>query len=89
MTIDFNNIAHIKDNGFEGFMTKAELFNDSSIIPKGKGVYLILHTETEPAYLGIGTGGFFKNKNPNVSIDELKINWVTGARVVYIGKPPV
>ena len=86
MLTDFNNIDHFKENGFVGFKTKAELFKDSSIIPKEKGVYLILHTENEPIYLKIGTGGHFKNKNPNVSLNELKTNWVGDVKVVYIGK---
>ena len=34
----------------------------------------------------IGTGGYHKNKNPNVSLEILKQNWVEGVNVVYIGK---
>ena len=33
----------------------------------------------------VGTGGHFKRKDPNVSIDVLKLNWVDSL-VVYIGQ---
>jgi hypothetical protein len=65
----------------------SELFIDSSSIPKIKGVYLVLNPNYKKAeYLQIGTGGHFKCKNPNISIDELKSNWVDNSLVVYIGK---
>lgn len=87
MITDFNDINHLKDIGFEGFKTKAELFKDSSMIPIEGGVYLILNTDNEsPVYLIVGTGGNHKNKNPNVNLEVLKQNWVKGVKVVYIGK---
>lgn len=39
-----------------------------------------------PEFLSHGTGGFFKGKDPNVSITELETNWVENTCVVYIGK---
>lgn len=36
--------------------------------------------------VNICTGGFFKGKNPNVSIQELNSNWIDGEHIVYIGK---
>lgn len=85
--MNFNNIKDIKMSGFIGFKKMNELFIDSSSIPKIKGVYLILNSNYKKAeYLQIGTGGHFKGKNPNVSIDELKANWVDNSLVVYIGK---
>lgn len=87
MITDFNDINHLKDIGFKGFITKGELFKDSSMIPVDGGVYLVLNMDSEsPMFLGIGTGGNHKNKNPNVSLDVLKENWVDGVKVVYIGK---
>lgn len=77
MITDFNDINHLKEIGFSGFKTKAELFQDSSMIPTHKGVYLILNSDKgNPTYLEKGTGGFFKKKDPNVSIEELRMNWV-------------
>jgi len=85
--MDFNSIEDIKKAGFTGFKKMSELFIDSSSIPKSKGVYLVLNPKFEKAeYLQIGTGGYFKGKNPNVTLNELKLNWVDNSLVVYIGK---
>jgi len=40
--MDFNNIDDLKNNGFSGFKTVMELWNDKSTIPKLKGGYLAL-----------------------------------------------
>ena len=83
----FNNSDDIKKAGFTGFKKMSELFIDSSSIPKIKGVYLVLNPNFKKAeYLQIGTGGHFKGKNPNVTLDELKSNWVDNSLIVYIGK---
>jgi hypothetical protein len=84
--MNFTELEEIKKEGFEGFKTMRELFNDNSIISKMKGVYMVLNLSKEKEFLTVGTGGFFKGKNPNVSIQELKNNWVENAIVVYIGK---
>ena len=85
--MNFNNIDDIKKAGFVGFKTMQELFVDSSQLPAIKGVYLVLNLDKKiPSYLQIGTGGHFKGKNPNVSIQELKNNWVDKTIIVYIGK---
>lgn len=74
--------------GFEGFKTMGELMDGARIqISAQKGVYVVLReNESVPHFLPEGTGGFFKGKNPNISIAELKANWVEGTPVVYIGK---
>ncbi len=83
----FNNIEEIKNAGFVGFKSMKDLFLDSSVLPAIKGVYMVLSTSEEtPEFLTTGTGGHFKGKNPNVSISELKSNWVKNTIVVYIGK---
>ena len=85
--MNFNNIDDIKKAGFVGFKTMQELFVDSSQLPAIKGVYLVLNLDTKtPSYLQVGSGGHFKGKNPNVTIPELKSNWVDKTIVVYIGK---
>lgn len=85
--MDFNNIDDIKKNGFKGFKKMSELFKDNSSVPKTRGVYLVLNPNYKKAeYLQIGTGGHFKGRNPNVSFDILKSNWVDNSLVVYIGK---
>lgn len=85
--MNFNSVEEIKALGFVGFKTKEELFLDSNCIPNEMGVYLILYLEEEsPVFTEIGTGGHFKGKNPNILIDELKRNWVSNCKVIYIGK---
>jgi len=83
----FNDIEEIKSEGFSGFKTVRELWLDRSSIPKRKGVYLVInpnHSNVE--FINPGVGGFFKGKNPNVSIADLKSNHVDNSQVIYIGK---
>ncbi|WP_292264880.1 hypothetical protein [Butyricimonas sp.] len=83
----FKSIEELKREGFIGFVSINELWQDASCISKEKGVYLVLHVkEGKPTFLEKGSGGFFKEKNPNVSLHELNENWVVGTPVIYIGK---
>ena len=84
--MDFKTIEQIKQAGFTGFRKIGDLFFDSSAIPDIKGVYMVLNLSKNVSFLTIGTGGHFKGKNPNVSSEELKRNWVEDTIVVYIGK---
>lgn len=84
--LDYNNITSIKESGFLGFVKLHDIFNNS-LIPDIKGVYMILCCEPKPPeFLTVGTGGHFKGRDPNISIAELKHNWVENTIVVYIGK---
>jgi hypothetical protein len=63
--------------GFEGFETIQSLTIESSKIPKKAGIYMILYPlNTEPQFKKNGTGGHFKGKNPNVSIEKLQNNYL-------------
>jgi len=84
--MNFKEIEEIKKEGFAGFKPMKELFKDNSTIPKIRGVYMVLNISKEKEFLTVGTGGYFKGKNPNVSIQELEYNWVEDTIVVYIGK---
>lgn len=85
--MNFNNIGELKKNGFEGFKKISELFINQSSIPNERGVYLVLFNGKEkPKFMPKGVGGFFKGKNPNVSIQELNSNWVDNTIVIYIGQ---
>jgi hypothetical protein len=84
--MQFKSVEELKEQGFQGFKKMGDLFFDSSMIPKSKGVYMILKLDGNPEFLSVGTGGFFKGKNPNISIAELKANWVQDTIVIYIGK---
>lgn len=79
----------LKGAGFDGFISVKDLKEDfkNGRVPKEEGVYQILRlSSTPPTFLQKGTGGYFKGKEPNVSIDELRSNWVVDEPVVYIGK---
>jgi hypothetical protein len=83
----FNDIEEIKKAGFTGFKKMSELFIDSSMLPDNNGVYLVLNVDNKPGeFLTIGSGGHFKGKDPNISLADLKSNWVDNTKVVYIGK---
>lgn len=85
--VDFNDINNIREFGFTGFRKIRDLNLDPSIIPDKRGIYFVLIDNPKaPAFIIPGNGGHFKGKNPNVSIEELKNNWVINSRVVYIGK---
>ncbi|WP_338158252.1 hypothetical protein [uncultured Phocaeicola sp.] len=80
-------IVQLKKNGFEGFLSIADLRIDKKVIPQMPGVYMVVRISgLEPQFLKVGTGGFFKGKNPNVQIEELEKNWVEDESLLYIGK---
>ena len=57
----YKSIDTIKTAGFTGFKSVSELWNDDSIIPKERGVYLIINPKYESKkFLAKGVGGFFK-----------------------------
>lgn len=87
--MNFNSIKEIKAKGFIGFEKMSDLFEDKSSIPKIKGVYMVLYLDKKyPEFISIGSGpSLYKKKiNPNVSIQELKSNWMEGTIVINIGK---
>ena len=85
--MNYDSIVEIEKYGFQGFRTVKELWQDKSSIPKIKGVYLIIDPNFENTeFLSKGVGGFFKGKDPNVSINELKLNMNPKSPIVYIGK---
>lgn len=85
--MNFNEIDEIKKNGFWGFKPVKDLWENKKGIPKEMGVYLVIDPNFKNTeFIKPGVGGFFKGKDPNVSIAELKINHVPKSQVVYIGK---
>jgi len=87
INIEFNDIEKLKKLGFSGFKSVSELITDPNILPKEMGVYLVLNsTNKKTEFLTKEVGGFFKGKNPNISLVELKNNWVEKSKIIYIGK---
>ncbi|WP_234242022.1 hypothetical protein [Porphyromonas gingivalis] len=83
--MNFNNIEEIKKYGFKGFESVKDLREDSSRIPKKKGVYLVLKPQDmDVDFLETGTGGHTKG-NPNVSRDKLKAKRIEDM-VLYVGR---
>lgn len=84
-------VHELMGEGFRGFLRfsdcKPQFVQGDGGIPRSPGVYAVLRTATDqPQFLHKGFGGTHKAKKPNVSIDELESNWVTGASVLYFGK---
>jgi hypothetical protein len=83
----FQSLDKLKDFGFEGFKAIKDLKEDTNLIPAQAGIYLILNlSKSNPDFLTIGTGGYFKNKNPNKELAYLSSKWINDTNVVYIGK---
>ena len=84
----FDSIEDLRSHGFKGFRTIEELQESAcSPVPSYQGVYLIVRVvDQDPIYLNASIGGHFKGKNPSVSIQELKDNWVNKAIILYVGK---
>ena len=82
----FNDTSEMKEFGFIGFETIDTLMMyECSQVPKQKGIYFVLN-QGPSNFLQNSVGGHFKGKNPTVSINELKKNWIEGTLVVYVGK---
>jgi len=75
------------DMGFTGFIRLKDIGNDFNIFPETKGLYIICtDVNQDISFCNPGTAGFFKGKDPNVTIDELNRKWVEDANVLYIGR---
>ena len=82
--MNFSKQALIND-GYIGFKSVKDLWNDKSMIPKKMGVYMVLNTASSIKFINPGVGGFFKGKDPNVDIPQLEEKYVDSL-VIYIGK---
>lgn len=86
-TMDFNSTDSLRVVGFWGLESVSSLWQDRSSIPKQIGVYMVLNPDpSNPQFILPGVGGFFKGRDPNLSIDKLRGNFVKDSLVLYIGK---
>lgn len=78
----------LDENGFVGNFTISELrAGRLHQVPTEAGVYVVFRSELlPPRFLRISTGGWFKKRDPSVSIERLQREWVPSAYVLYIGK---
>lgn len=83
----YDTVENIQFEGYKGFVKISNLFSDIKVAPDERGTYLVLYlNQEEPTFLEKGVGGYFKGKNPNVSIEDLNENWISDVIVVNIGQ---
>lgn len=60
---------------------------DLKAVPWYPGVYVIMRDALgPPQFVSVSSGGWFKGRNPSVSLDLLRAKWIDDAYVLYIGK---
>ncbi len=72
-----------------GFGSAHRIANlDLARVPREAGVYIVLicRGEEAVAFRAVGSAGRFRDRDPNVDIEELEAAWVDGADVLYVGK---
>jgi hypothetical protein len=75
------------EEGFRGFVTFEELRGRLGDVPSNGGVYIVLREGSEPvSFRDSNPGGRFKGRDPTGAADVLRMKWVEGCEVVYIGK---
>jgi len=80
---EFNLTNHIR---VKDYLTSQR--DTMAKVPKKSGVYFVVlpHMNEKEIFVYPGTGGYYKGRNPNVSIEILQDNWIPNADIVYIGK---
>lgn len=83
------NRASLKQDGFTGFRRLGEL--EINRIPQKPGVFAVLLPPDGagtlvPQFLARSTAGVFKKKDPTLTPELLRAEWVDGADVLYVGK---
>ncbi len=83
----FQDLSKFKELGFSGFKTVEQLWNGLSDLPNERGIYIILNPDcTMKQFMVKGVGGYFKDKDPNISLSDLNSKWVDGCSILYIGQ---
>ena len=67
--------------------TVEELGKNCRGIPQTPGIYCVLYDSPSfPSFVDNGTGGRFKERDPNVAKEKLVERWVPYAKIIYIGQ---
>ena len=84
----YKSLDDLKAAGFQGFIPVSELQSGKIVsVPEEPGIYMVVIPEGFiPVFLPVGTGGHFKEKDPNVQTGILESSWVMDTCVIYIGK---
>lgn len=70
--------------GFVGWIPFSHV--RTSNCPATGGVYVVTFDgSSPPKFAERSCGGWFKGKDPTVSLEALRLNWVDDAEIVYIG----
>lgn len=75
-------------SGFSPPLTVRELQNTGcKTVSKQKGIYVVLHPHGEkPTFLVRSVGGCYKGLDPNYPQDFVRMQWVDGVSILYVGK---
>lgn len=77
--------ARLSAAGFTGWLPFSAI--RGSDCPRTGGIYVVAYAASDsPAFMEKSCGGWFKGKDPTVSPEALRANWVAGNEIVYIGK---
>ena len=82
------DVALLRETGFFGFHSVSHLQRTRCLdVPVERGVYAIVRdTDLPPEFMEKSVGGWYRQKDPSVPVEELKASWVDGAQVIYIGR---
>jgi hypothetical protein len=77
---------YFQEAGFEGFLPFSRLLAETTLVPTVPGIYVVLRNpNNDPVFLNKSPAGWFKDKNPSVTTDQLASSWVRNAHMLYIG----
>ncbi|MGW7285587.1 hypothetical protein ACWGH4_08835 [Streptomyces sp. NPDC054847] len=75
----------LETRGFRGFVPFERL--PGADVPKDGGVYVVLRPSLgPPRFLTTSPAGRRRQRDPSVPPEQLALEWVTGAHLLYIGK---
>jgi hypothetical protein len=80
------DIADLRQRGFVGFVSVAQLDDKPRQVPGPCGVYAVVREATDPPrFSEQSDAGWWKGKDPAVSLERLAAEWLPGVQTLYIG----